>query len=69
LKHATRILRPYRTVAPERGDDAIDRDDAADVEKHERDQRALLLPAERKHPSILDDLERTQDPDSSTCRF
>jgi hypothetical protein len=50
-----------RLSAPERVDESVGRDDAARVEEEEREERALLRPAEREHAVAVDRFERTED--------
>jgi hypothetical protein len=55
-----RRSRPRRTLAPQLIDQRVRRDDATGVQEQDREQRALLLPAERYLCAVDGDFERPQ---------
>ena len=50
-----------RRLAPELVDEAIDRDRFVGVQKQQRDQRELPAAPEAENPTLVNDLERTED--------
>ena len=61
LERRRRRLRGSFT--PQLVDEPLGRNDLARVHEEERQQRSLLLAAQRNRAVISDDLERTQDPE------
>jgi tRNA uridine 5-carbamoylmethylation protein Kti12 len=61
LERRRRRLRGSFT--PQLSDESLGRNDLARVHQEERQQRSLLLAAQRNRAVISDDLERTQDPE------
>jgi hypothetical protein len=50
-------------LAPELVEQLVRGDHAAGIERQQAQQRALLLAAEYEWPSVVDDFERTENPE------
>ena len=62
--HLQRLERGVgRLLVPERLDEAVRGHDVVGVEQERSQERPLLLPAEVEGPAVLDNLERSQDPE------
>ncbi len=66
--HLQRLERGVgRLLVPERLDEAVRGHDVVGVEQERSQERPLLLPAEVERPAVLDNLERSQDPELHAC--